>query len=168
MLKIRLKNKSPFFNEMKKGSYCGSCASLVVHPSCTSDLYTGLENKLGLGPTCCCLSSQELMMCSGTMVCRGRIRASCAGDDSNGCADCDQGAGAEASNGAASSCAGSASCRSSSWWYRCAANWSGGLSKCLCRSEQDCRGDQNFLHGISFLVKQWREKVETDRTSIRL
>ena len=162
MLKIRLKNKSPFFSEMKKGSYCGSCAALVVRPSCASDHYTGLENKLVLGSTCCCLSSQELMMRSGTMVGRGRIRACCAGDDSNGCADCDQGAGAQAGNGAAGSCASRGGC----WcWCWCRSR----LSHCLRgREAQDCRGDQNFLHGISFLVKQWREKVETDRTSIRL
>lgn len=98
--------------------------------------------------------SKQLMVGSGSVVSGGRIRAGCAGHNSNGCADCDQGAGAQAGNGTASCCAGGASCRSCCCWHRSSANWCSGLCQCLRRSEQDCRSDQKFFHGISFLVNR--------------
>ena len=127
-----------------------------------------LEISRSAWPALSCLSSQGLVVAgAGVVAGGGRIRACCAGDDSNGCADGDQGAGAQAGNGAAGSCAGSASCRSCCWWHWSAANWSGGLSHCLYRSEQDCRSDQNFFHGISFRVKQGG-KTQTYESSTRL
>ena len=111
-----------------------------------------LDIKLQDGPTCRCLGSQVLMVGWGG-VRGGRIRACCAGHNGYCRADGDQGARAQAGDGAGSS--GASASGASSWgrccWNRCSTNWCRRLSHGLCGSEaQDCRSDQNFLHGISF------------------
>jgi hypothetical protein len=116
-----------------------------------------LDIKLQDGPTCRCLGSQVLMVGWGG-VRGGRIRACCAGHNGYCRADGDQGARAQAGDGAGSSGAsasGASGASTSSWgrccWNRCSTNWCRRLSHGLCGSEaQDCRSDQNFLHGISF------------------
>ena len=113
-----------------------------------------LDIKLQDGPTCRCQGSQVLMVGWGG-VRGGRNRACCTGHNGNCCADGDQGARAQAGNGAANSSAGSTSSWCRCCWNRCATNWCRRLSHGLCGSEaQDCRSDQNFLHGISFKVEQ--------------
>ena len=114
-----------------------------------------LNIKLKDGPTGGCLGSQVLMVGWGGVRRGGRIRACGTGHNGNCCADGDQGARAQAGNstntGSSASASASASSTSSGWWNRCATNWCRCLSHGLCGSKaQDCRSDQNFLHGISF------------------
>lgn len=129
-----------------KGALYRDCNRLRMSDSCyIRPINLWLDINLCLGPTCHCLLSTRLVMGSSSVVRGGRIRACCAGHNCNGCADCDQGANAQASNGSASSCASGGSC----WCSGCRC-WSR-LSHRLCGSEaEDCRSDQNFLHGISF------------------